>query len=137
MMIDAEDNEEEMLKDALIALKYQRKLLERDPDMFPPGSLARVNAEIKRLEKELGWEEKGRFGGKKWMQKIGHKGALHRQMGIPKGKNIPKTALTAIAKARIGSTVVNPTQTGKPAYKVTTLLKKRVVAARTMAKSRR
>jgi len=129
-MID-EDDEEEMLKDALIALKYQRGLLERDPNMFPAGSLAKVNSEIRRLEKELGWEEKGKFGGKKWIQKSGvKKGALHRQLQVPTSKPIPKTLLNALVKAHQGSVVSNPTKTGKSTIKVTPLLKKRVMFAR-------
>ena len=35
----------------------------------------------------------------KWIQKIGmKKGALHKEMGIPEGKKIPKKKLVAAAK---------------------------------------
>ncbi len=35
----------------------------------------------------------------KWIQKL-KKGALHRQMGIPEDKKIPRDALVAAAKKR-------------------------------------
>lgn len=35
----------------------------------------------------------------KWIQKIGmKKGALHRELGVPEGKKIPKKKLEAAAK---------------------------------------
>lgn len=42
------------------------------------------------------------------------KGTLHRQLGVPMNKNIPKTLLTKIKNADVGKTVKNPCKTGKP-----------------------
>ena len=64
---------------------------------------------------------------KYWIQKTGvrkHKGALHRQLGYPKGKKIPTKLLTRISEANIG------TKIGK--HRVTPLLKKRAVLAKTL-----
>ena len=62
-----------------------------------------------------------------FIQKTGikkHKGALHRQLGVPVGKKIPAGLLTDIADAEIGSKVRG--------HKVTGLLKKRVVLAKNL-----
>jgi len=73
---------------------------------------------------------------KLWIPRPEHdglkKGALSRQLGIPEKENIPMTLLNKIAKAKIGDTVSNPTKTGKKRIKVTRLLKKRAVLARTL-----
>jgi len=55
------------------------------------------------------------------------KGALHRQLGISPNDRIPKTLLRAIKNAEVGTTISNPTKTGKRRIPVTTLLKKRVL----------
>lgn len=60
------------------------------------------------------------------------KGALSRQLGIPEEKNIPMTLLNKIARTKIGETISNPTKTGRRRIKVTNLLKKRAVLARTL-----
>ena len=68
-----------------------------------------------------------------WIQSaIKKKGALSRQLGIPIKKNIPISLLEKIRNAKIGSTITNPTKTGKRRIKVTRLLKKRAVLALTL-----
>ena len=75
---------------------------------------------------------------KKWMRKVTIKrGTLSRQLGIPVEDNIPITLLKAIRDAKIGSTIKNPTKTGKPHIKVTRLLKRRAVLAITLKQTRR
>jgi len=59
------------------------------------------------------------------------KGALSRQLGIPERENIPSTLLDRISSARVGTKIANPTEKGNRTFKVTKLLKKRVVLART------
>ena len=67
---------------------------------------------------------------KKWIQKIKlKKGALHRQLGISAGTNIPVSLLKKIEKTPVGRTITNPTRTGKRRISVTLLLKRRVVFA--------
>jgi len=64
---------------------------------------------------------------KMWIQKTGikrHPGKLHKQLGIPYGKKIPSKLLTDIAKANVGTKVRG--------HKVTGLLKKRAVLAKTL-----
>jgi hypothetical protein len=73
-----------------------------------------------------------------WIQSaVRRKGALSRQLGIPEEENIPVTLLRAIARAKIGATVRNPTQNGKRRYKVTALLKKRAVLALTLKRMKK
>jgi hypothetical protein len=60
------------------------------------------------------------------------KGALSRQLEIPEKDNIPFTLLEKIKKAEIGTTIKNPTKSGKQEIKVTKKLKKRAVLALTM-----
>jgi len=60
------------------------------------------------------------------------KGTLHKQLGVPNSKKIPKSLLTKIKHAKIGKTVKNPSKTGKRRVKVTRLLKKRSVLAHTL-----
>jgi len=55
------------------------------------------------------------------------KGALHRQLGISIKKKIPVTLLRKIKNTPLGKTVKNPTKTGRKKYKVTRLMKQRVV----------
>lgn len=59
------------------------------------------------------------------------KGALSRQLDIPEEDNIPMTLLYAIIKAKVGTTIINPTKSGKKRIKVTRLLKRRATLART------
>jgi len=65
---------------------------------------------------------------RKWIQKVvepHERGALHRQLGIPKRERIPKTLLKRIQQAETGVRIRNPTSVGKRVIKVTTLLKQR------------
>jgi len=74
---------------------------------------------------------------KKWIQKAGlRKGTLSRQLDIPVKDTIPITLLKAIRDAKTGSTVKNPTKSGRSNIKVTRLLKKRAVLAITLKESR-
>lgn len=73
-----------------------------------------------------------------WIQKaIKKPGALSRQLGIPVQKNIPISLLKKIRSAKVGSTITNPTKTGKRRIKVTRLLKKRAVLALTLKRLRK
>ena len=70
----------------------------------------------------------------KWMQEAfkNHKaGSLHRQLGVPSAKNIPKTFLVVIKRTKIGEVARNPTKVGKRRVTVTLLLKRRGVLAHT------
>jgi len=70
-----------------------------------------------------------------WIQKAlkKHKrGTLHKQLGVPMKKRIPKKLLSKIKSAEVGKRVRNPTKTGKRRIKVTGLLKKRAVLAHTL-----
>lgn len=69
----------------------------------------------------------------KWMSRaLGKKrGALRRQLQMPKDKRIPKTLLEEIVDADIGDTIRNPTKIGEQRIKVTKLLKQRAVPALT------
>jgi len=70
---------------------------------------------------------------KKFIKKAAlKKGALSRQLGIPEKDNILFTLLEKIKKAEIGTTIKNPTKSGKQEIKVTKKLKKRAVLALTM-----
>ena len=72
---------------------------------------------------------------KKFIQKIGlKKGALSRQLKIPEKDNIPVTLLNKIIKAKAGDTIRNPTKSGKKIIKVTRLLERRAIFARTLKK---
>lgn len=69
---------------------------------------------------------------KYWIQealKNHKKGSLHRQLGIPQNKTLPKKTLAGIAKTKIGNKFRGRT--------VTSLLKKRVVLARTLSSFKR
>jgi len=77
-----------------------------------------------------------------WMQRALRRkpGALHRQLGIPRGKKIPVTLMRRVQVADTGDVIKNPTRVGKPRYKVTTLLQRRVnpvLTARKFKKRRR
>lgn len=72
---------------------------------------------------------------KLWIQdalKKHKKGTLHRQLGVPQDKKIPKSLLARIKRTDVGKTVKNPTKTGKRRIKITGLLKKRAVLAHTL-----
>ncbi len=70
-----------------------------------------------------------------WIQRaIKKPGALSRQLGIPVEKNIPKKLLLKIKRAKVGTTIRNPTKVGKRRIKVTRLLKRRAVLALTLKK---
>jgi len=70
---------------------------------------------------------------KKFIKKAAlKKGALSRQLGVLVKDNIPFTLLEKIKKAEIGTTIKNPTKSGKQEIKVTKKLKKRAVFALTM-----
>jgi len=71
----------------------------------------------------------------KWVQGAfaNHKaGSLHRQLGVPYDKKIPKSFLVVIKRTTIGEVARNPTKTGKRRVTVTRLLKKRGVLAHTV-----
>jgi len=69
---------------------------------------------------------------RKWIPRNMKKGALSRQLGIPEKENIPVTLLKKIKNAKVGSTITNPTKTGKRKIKVTRKLKRRAVIALTL-----
>lgn len=60
------------------------------------------------------------------------KGGLSRQLNIPIKKKIPFTLLNKIIKAKVGQTIINPTKTGMRKIKVTRLLERRAILARTI-----
>ena len=75
---------------------------------------------------------------KYWIQRaVRKRGSLSRQLGIPEEENIPVALLRKIAKAKIGSTIENPTKKGRRRYTVTRLLKRRAVLALTLKRLRR
>jgi hypothetical protein len=68
----------------------------------------------------------------KWIQKAfksGKKGALHKQLGYPESEPLPKGLIKEIYKAEVGTHVRG--------HKVTTLLKRRVVASINAQKRRK
>jgi len=74
---------------------------------------------------------------KRWIQSALKKhvpGSLHRQLEVPTSKKIPNTLLSKIKGTKVGSTIHNPTSTGKRRIKVTRLLKRRAVLAHTVRK---
>lgn len=75
---------------------------------------------------------------KKWIQKSKlKKGGLHRQLGIEMDDKIPKTLLNKIVKAKAGDTIKNPTKEGKKRIKMTRLLERRAIFAKTSRKFKR
>jgi hypothetical protein len=75
-----------------------------------------------------------------WIQKAickKKRGALSRQLGIPEEENIPMALLSRIKKAKIGTTITNPTTKGKKRVKVTHLVKKRATVAVTLKNLKR
>ncbi len=70
---------------------------------------------------------------KRFIQKIKlKKGALSKQLEIPEKKDIPITLLNKIIKAKAGQTIKNPTKTGKRKIKVTRLLERKSIFAKTL-----
>lgn len=61
-------------------------------------------------------------------------GALSRQLGIPEEKNIPITLINKIIKSKAGDRIRNPTKIGKRFIKVTRLLERRAILAKTLKK---
>ncbi len=59
-------------------------------------------------------------------------GAFSKQLGIPEKENIPFTLLNAIIAAKAGDTIKNPTMIGIKRIKVTRLLERRAILARTL-----
>jgi len=75
---------------------------------------------------------------KKFIRRIiKNPGSLSRQLNIPKKENIPITLLNRIIKARAGETIRNPTNIGKRRIKVTRLLERRAILAKTLKKLKR
>lgn len=69
---------------------------------------------------------------RKWIQKVKlKKGSLYKQLGIPKGRTIPSGKLERIAHAKTGSKLKLDGY-----HKITPLLKKRAVLARTLRRIR-
>ena len=69
----------------------------------------------------------------KWIQKAGiKKGALSRQLDIPIEKDIPMRLLDKIVRAKAGDVITNPSKLGKRRIKVTHLLERRAILARTL-----
>ncbi len=65
------------------------------------------------------------------------KGALSRQLGIPIKDDIPMSLLNKIISAKAGDTIRNPTKTGKRRIKVTRLVERRAIFARTLKRFKR
>lgn len=74
-----------------------------------------------------------------WMQRALRRkpGALHRQLGIPRGIKIPVTLMRRIQGADTGDVVKNPTNVGKRKYRVTTLMQRRVNPVLTVRRIRK
>ena len=69
----------------------------------------------------------------KFIQKaIRNKASLSTQLNINENENIPIELLNTIISTRIGTLIHNPTNSGKRVIKVTRLLKRRAVLARTL-----
>ena len=71
----------------------------------------------------------------RWIQEAtsrSRRGALHRQLGIPKDRKIPTKLLNSIKRAEIGATV----KAGGKRVKVTRLIKQRAVFAANVRKKR-
>jgi len=64
-------------------------------------------------------------------------GSLSRQLSIPIKDNIPKSLLNKIIRAKAGQTITNPTKSGKRRIKVTRLLERRAIFARTLKSFRK
>ena len=74
-----------------------------------------------------------------WIQRAVKKhkaGSLHRQLKIPSNEKLPKPLLSKISKAKTGTIVKNPSKVGERRYKVTKLMKQRVILAQNLNKAR-
>lgn len=72
---------------------------------------------------------------KKWIQKTRmKKGALHKQLGISKEKDIPMSLLNKIISSDLRKSIKNPCKIGKKVIKVSALLKKRANLAKNLKK---
>lgn len=60
------------------------------------------------------------------------KGALRSQLQIPTNKLIPMSLIEKVSRSKVGKTITNPSLIGKKTIKVTKLLKKRSILARTL-----
>ncbi len=60
------------------------------------------------------------------------RGALSRQLGIAERDDIPMTLIRMIIRAKIGMLLRNPTKTGKLKIRITKLLIRRAILARTL-----
>ena len=77
---------------------------------------------------------------KYWIKKAlrRHKpGSLSRQLEVPIKDNIPFSLLEKIRRTPIGTTITNPTKSGKRRIKVTKLLKQRAVMTLNLKKIRK
>jgi len=74
-----------------------------------------------------------RKGKRKWIRKsIKRRGGLSRQLGIREKDNIPVSLLQKIKRAPPGTTITNPTKTGKKRIRVTKKMKRRANLALTL-----
>ena len=65
---------------------------------------------------------------KLWIKEVvkpEERGRFHAQLGISPKERIPKTLTQKIVSSKIGSTIQNPTKSGKRKIKVTRLMKQR------------
>ncbi|KKL63310.1 hypothetical protein LCGC14_2176400 [marine sediment metagenome] len=93
----------------------------------------RTRIKIAKTKRFFGIPLTGSKPKKKFIKKIGlKKGALSRQLNIPQEKEIPMMLLNRIIKAKAGDTIMNPTMIGKRRIKVTRLLERRAIFARTL-----
>lgn len=75
--------------------------------------------------------------GRRFIQKaIRRPGSLRRQLEIPKHKNIPPRLLNKIISAKAGQTIINPTGVGKRRVKVTRLIERRAILAKSLRRLR-
>ncbi len=69
----------------------------------------------------------------KFIQKLKlKKGSLSKQLGIAEKDKIPFKLLNKIIKAKAGDTITNPSQVGKRKIKVTRLIERRSILAKTL-----
>lgn len=75
---------------------------------------------------------------RKWIKKsIRHRGGLSRQLGIKEKDNIPVSLLKKIKRAKPGTTLTNPTKTGKKRIRVTKKMKRRANLALTLKRMKK
>ncbi len=69
----------------------------------------------------------------KWIQKLHlKKGALHKELGVPLDKKIPRSLLDKIISAKAGEVITNPTKTGEKKIKVTRTIERKAILARNL-----